>query len=104
MSCTRLYVDPTETLTGQKKEMDSSKEWPKLLVLFFGSCSTKPSFSIITDKLARSGLIAGENDSLERQELENETYNFGRCSLGHATLNWIMMAIFFGIVIRFLSY
>ena len=31
-----------------------------------------------------------ENDSLRGQELENDTDNVGRCSLGRVVVNWIM--------------
>ena len=42
----------------------TSEERSKLSVLFSGSRSPKLSLSIATDQLARSWLIAGENDSL----------------------------------------
>ena len=70
------------------KEKDPSEEQPKFLVLFSSSRSTKLSFYITTDKLARSGLITGENDSLGGREPENETDNFGSCPLGCTVLNW----------------
>ena len=69
-----MYRDPH----GPRKEKDPSERWLKLLVLFSGYRSSKLSFSITTNQLARLGLIAGENDSLGGREPENETENFGR--------------------------
>ena len=59
-------------------------------VSFSGSRSPKLLVSITTDQLARSGLIAGDNDSLRGREPENKIGNFGRCSLGHAALNLVI--------------
>ena len=88
MSCTKLYVDPIETLTGQGRKNDPSEEQQKFSVSLFGSRSPKLSSSIITNQLARSGSIAGENDSLVVRKPENYTDGFGRCSLGPTVLNW----------------
>ena len=57
-------------------------------VLFSGSRSPRLSLSITTDQVARSGFIAGENDSLGGREQENKTNNFVRFLLGHTVLNW----------------
>ena len=70
--------------------MSRDQKQPNLLVSFSCSCSTKLSFSITTDQMARSGLKAGNNDSLGGQEPENETDNFVRRSLGRSTLNWMV--------------
>ena len=96
-SLCRTYRDPD----GPRKENDHSEKRPRFLVLFSGSCYTKIPVSITTDQLARSRLIAGENDSLGGQEPEKETNNFGRCLLGCADLNWIMTGKVVGIVIWF---
>ena len=69
----------------------SRSSYPKLLV------------SVTTDQLARSGLIAGENDSLGGQEPENKTDNFGSLLLVRAALNWIMTAEVVGLVLQFSS-
>ena len=69
-------------------EKDPSEEQPKLSVSFYVSRSPKVLFSIITNQLARSGLIAGENESLVGQEPENDTNNSGRFSLGCTVFNW----------------
>ena len=61
-----------------RKENDPSKERPKLSVSFSGSCSPKLLVSITTAQLERSGLIAGENDSLGGREPENDTDNISR--------------------------
>ena len=50
-----------------------------LSVYLSGSRSPKLSSSITTDQLARSRLIAGDNDSLGGREQDNGTENFGRC-------------------------
>ena len=73
MSCTRLYVKPTATLTSQGRK--------SILVKNIQSCRScypdiffpKLSFSITTDQLVHSGLIANDNDSLGGRELDNET-------------------------------
>ena len=95
----RSYRDPDKP----RNEKDPSEERPKFLVLFSGSCYPKILVSITTDQLARSGLIAGENDILSGLEPENKTDNFSRSSLGCTVLNWIMMAEVVSIVLRFLS-
>ena len=64
-------------IDGLTKGKDPIEERSKLSALFSGSCSPKLSFSITTNKLAHSELIAGENDSLRRQEPENETRKCG---------------------------
>ena len=81
----RSHRDPG----GPRKENGHSEERPKLLVLFYGSRSPKLSVSIITDQLARSILIAGENDSLGGLESENKTKTFGHTLLGLSVLNWV---------------
>ena len=68
--------------------MGPSEGRQKLWVLFSGSQSPKLLVSIISNQLARSGLIPVENDSLGGRELENKTDNFERCSLGRTVLNW----------------
>ena len=70
-----------------------------MLVSFYGSLSLKLLVSVTTNRVARSGLISGKNDSLGGREPENETDNFGRCLLGRAVLNWIIAAEVFGIVL-----
>ena len=87
MSCTRIYVEPTETLAGQGRKRILARNSQSCRVSFSGSCSPKLLVSITTDQLARYGLIADDNDSLGGREPENETDNFVRCSLGRATLN-----------------
>ena len=56
----RDYRDPDRP----SKENYPSEEWPKLVVSLSSYFSSKLSVSITTDQLARSVLIAGENDSL----------------------------------------
>ena len=93
----RAYRDPGRI----RKEKDPIEERTKLLVLFSISRYPKLPFSITTDQLARSGLISSENDNLGERERENETGNFGRCSLGRAALNWMMTAEVVGLVLQF---
>ena len=52
--------------------------------------SSKISLSMFISLKLTNWLIAGENDSLVKQEPENETNNFNRCSLGRTVLNWMM--------------
>ena len=59
-----------------------------MLLVFSGYRSPKIPLSITTDQLSRSGLKAGENDSLGGQEPEKNNNKFGRCLLGHTILNW----------------
>ena len=63
---------------GPRKENDPSEERLKLSVSFYGSRSPKISFSITTDQLVHSRLIAGENESFGGREQENDIENFGR--------------------------
>ena len=58
-----------------------------LLVSFSGSRYPKLAFSIPINKPVPYGLIGMENVSLGEQKPENETDNFGRCSLGCTTIN-----------------
>ena len=95
----RSYRDPE----GSRNEEDSSEERLKLSVSFSGSHSPKLLVSITTNQLARSVLVAGENDSLGGLELENEINNFCHFLLGCATLNWILTAEVVGVVLWFSS-
>ena len=61
-----------------------------LSVSFSGYCTPKLSVSITTYQLARFGLIAMETESLGVREPENDTDDFGHCSLDHAAVNWMM--------------
>ena len=68
MSYTRIYVEPTETLTGQGKKKYPSQERPKLLVLLSGSCSPKLKVSIPIDQSVCYGLMGMENVILGERE------------------------------------
>ena len=50
----------------------------------------KLSVSVATDQLERPGLILLETGSLGGIEPENNTNNFGPCSLGCAAENWMI--------------
>ena len=60
------------------------------MVLFSWYRSPNLSFSVTNNQLARSGSIAGENDSLGVQEPGNDPDNFVRWLLGCAALNLMM--------------
>ena len=70
--------------------MYPSEKRLKFSAQFSGSPSPKLSVSNTTDQVVRSGLIAMESASLEEQEPENKTDNFGRFSLEGAAVNWMM--------------
>ena len=59
-----------------------SEERPKLSVSFYGYSPPKITFSIPINQSVHYELVVMENMILGRQETENETKNFGHCSLG----------------------
>ena len=65
-----------------------------MLVLFSMSHFYKLLFSVATDQLERSGLIADKNDSVGVQETDNKNDNFGRSLLGRTMLNWKLFIIY----------
>ena len=90
MSCTRICVDPTDTLTSQGIKRYSGEERPKLSASFYSYRLPKLSVSITTNQLVRSGLMVMETGSLGGQEPENETDSFGRSSVEGAVENRIL--------------
>ena len=95
----RAYIDPG----GPRQEQGPNEERSKLSVSFSGSRSIKLQVSVTTNQLARSRLIAGENDSLGGRESENETDNFSRFLLGCTVSNWTMTAKVVDLNLRLLS-
>ena len=73
MSYTRLFVKPTQTLSGQEKK-NPSDERLKLSFSLSGSHSPKLAPSITTDQLARSGLISVGSASLEEWDRQLQPF------------------------------
>ena len=85
ISCTRIYVESTETRKGQRRK--------RVLVRNGQICrshSSKLALSITINLLSQSRLISVESASLEEQDPESETDNFGCSSLEDTTVNWVV--------------
>ena len=54
-----------------------SDQWPKLLVSFYGSRSTKITFYIITNKLVHHGVTSMDSTSLEDISGDGASMRFG---------------------------